>query len=78
MMVTGVNLVDLMFVSGLHVRQPEAESRMPLNFLGKLMFPRLQPWQQKKQAKAVVWAVVFAFVFAAIVVVIMFFENSRR
>ena len=51
---------------------------MPLNFLGKVLFPRLEPWQRKRQARAIVWAVLTAIVFAAVVVAVMFLVNSRR
>jgi len=51
---------------------------MPLNFLGKVLFPRLEPWRQKRQTKAILWAVLTAIIFAAVVVGIMFLENSRR
>jgi hypothetical protein len=61
------------------ISQTQSENRnMPLNYLGKVLFPRLQPWQQKKQARTVVWVALFSIFFVAIVVVIMFFENSQR
>ena len=51
---------------------------MPMNFLGKVLFPKLAPWQRKRQARIIVRVVLAAVVFAAIVVAIMLFQNSRR
>ncbi len=51
---------------------------MPMKFLGKVIFPHLAPWQQKKQASIMVWVVLSAVLFAVTVVVIMLFQNSRR
>jgi hypothetical protein len=61
------------FISG-----TQSKLVMPLNFLGKVLFPRLEPWRRKRQAKAIMWAVLTALIFAAVVVGIMFLENSRR
>ena len=51
---------------------------MPMNFLGKLLFPKSAPWQRKKQTRIIVRVALAAVVFAAIVVTIMLFQNSRR
>jgi hypothetical protein len=51
---------------------------MPLNFLGKVLFPRLAPWQQKRQLKTMLAVIVVAVVFAAIVGVIIYFTNAKR
>jgi hypothetical protein len=51
---------------------------MPDRFLGKVLFPRQQPWQQRRQAKAIIWSLLVALVFAGIVAGIMFAQNSRR
>ncbi len=51
---------------------------MPMNFLGKVLFPRLAPWQRKKQTK-IMLLVLFATIMLAIcIVAIMFFQNSKR
>ncbi len=49
-----------------------------MKFLGKVLFPHLAPWQQKRQTRAIMWAVLTAFIFATAVVAIMYFANSRR
>lgn len=51
---------------------------MPKRFLGKVLFPRQQPWQQRRQAKAIIWSLLVAVAFAAIVGGVMFLQNSRR
>jgi hypothetical protein len=51
---------------------------MPLNFLGKMLFPREAEWQRKKQTKIILWVSLTAVVFAAGVVALMLFQNSRR
>ena len=51
---------------------------MPLKFLGKLMFPRLAPWQRKKQTRIMLWVILIAAIFGATVVLVMFFVNSKR
>jgi len=51
---------------------------MPMQILGRVLFPRLQPWQQRRQAKNLVAALLVALIFAAIVAGIMFLTNARR
>ena len=51
---------------------------MPMKFLGKLMFPKLAPWQRTRQAKIMVWVILAAVVFAVVVVAIMLLQNTRR
>ncbi|MGA9776729.1 MAG: hypothetical protein WBS33_00485 [Verrucomicrobiia bacterium] len=51
---------------------------MLLPFLGKLLFPDLAEWQQKKKVKAILWAIPIALLFAAIMVAAMFFVNSGK
>jgi flagellar basal body-associated protein FliL len=51
---------------------------MPIKFLGKVLFPRLAPWQRKKQTKTILLVVLVALIFAAVIVAIMLFQNSRR
>ena len=40
---------------------------MPLKLLGKILFPKLAPWQQRKQAETMVW-VSFAAVCGSVIV----------
>ena len=58
--------------------QQTQSSTMPMQTLGRILFPRLQPWQQKRQAKTVVTVLVVAVVFAAVVGVIIFMSNRAR
>jgi flagellar basal body-associated protein FliL len=51
---------------------------MPINFLGKLLFPRLAPWQRKRQIKIMLWVILATVIFAASVAAIMLFQNSRK
>jgi len=48
---------------------------MHMQTLGKMLFPRLQPWQQRRQAKTLVTVFLVAVVFAAIVGAIIFLSN---
>ena len=50
---------------------------MPMQILGKVLFPRLQPWQQRRQAKTVVTVIVVAIVFAALVGGIIYMANAH-
>ena len=51
---------------------------MPNRLLGKILFPRQQSWQQRRQAKVILWSLLVAVVFGGMVVGIMFLQNSRR
>ena len=51
---------------------------MPNRLLGKVLFPRQQPWQQRRQAKVILWSLLVALLFGGIVVGVMFLQNSRR
>jgi hypothetical protein len=51
---------------------------MPMRILGKVLFPRLQPWQQRRQAKTVVTVLVVALIFGALVAGIIFLSNTHR
>jgi lipopolysaccharide export LptBFGC system permease protein LptF len=51
---------------------------MPMNLLGKAMFPRLPRWQSRRQAIQLVAALVVGVVFAAVIVTVMFFQNGHR
>ena len=51
---------------------------MPFNFLGKALFPRQQPWLQRRRVNTILVTLLVAVVAAGIAVVIMFFSNSRR
>jgi hypothetical protein len=51
---------------------------MPLNFLGKLIFPKLAPWQRQKQTKIILLVVGISVLFAAIVGAIILLQNNRH
>jgi hypothetical protein len=51
---------------------------MPMNFLSKLLFPRLAPWQRKRQIKMMLWVVLATVLFAASIAAIMLLQNSRK
>jgi hypothetical protein len=50
---------------------------MPFNFIGKVLFPSLQPWQRRRQLKTMLYVLFGALVFAALVGGVMFMVNSR-
>jgi hypothetical protein len=54
--------------------QPKAF--MPIKYLGKLLFPRLQPEQRWYQMKTVIAAVLIAVVFAGVLMGLVFWKNS--
>ena len=49
---------------------------MIANLLGKIFFPRRQPWQQAREARAILGATVVAIVFAGIIGLVIFWHNS--
>ena len=51
---------------------------MPLNFLGKKLFPTQQPWLQRRRVKTILITLLVAGLVAGVVVVLMFFSNARR
>lgn len=51
---------------------------MPLNFLGKTLFPRQQPWLQRRRVKTILITLLVAGMVAGMVVALMFFSNARR
>ncbi len=51
---------------------------MLLNFLGKTLFPRQQPWLQRRRVNTILVTLLVAVVVAGMAVAIMFFSNSRR
>ncbi len=49
---------------------------MPINFLGKLLFPRLQPTQRQYQMKTIIAAVLIAVVFSGVLMGVIFWKNA--
>ena len=50
---------------------------MPINYLGKLLFPRQPEWQRRHQMKQLIIAMVVAIVLAGLIVTVMFLLNRR-
>lgn len=44
--------------------------------LGKILFPRQQPWQQERDARVILGATVVALVFAGLVALVIFWRNG--
>jgi hypothetical protein len=59
------------------IENPDSKT-MPHRVLGRILYPRLQPWQQRRQAKIILSSLGVALVFAAVVAIIILKENSRR
>lgn len=51
---------------------------MPFTILGKLLFPRLQPWERKRKAKQIIAVVGAALIGAAVIGVMLYKQNSIR
>ena len=49
---------------------------MIANILGKILFPRQQPWQREREARTILGATVVAVVFAGIIGLVIFWRNS--
>lgn len=51
---------------------------MPMKFIGKVLFPKLPPWQSQRQVKHLLAAFIVAVILGGAVVVIMFLQNAKR
>jgi len=51
---------------------------MPMNFLGKLLFPNLPNWQRRRQTRIILWAIALAVLIGAAVVIVMFYTNNTK
>ena len=49
---------------------------MPLNFLSKLLFPRLQPTQRWYQLKTIIAAVLIALVLSGVMMGLLYWKNA--
>jgi len=49
---------------------------MPMKYLGKLLFPRLQPTQRWYQIKTIIAAVLIAIVFSGVMRGLVFWRNA--
>jgi len=50
---------------------------MPIDFVGKVIFPRLQPWQRRRQLITMVYVLCGALIFATAVAAVMVFSNAK-
>lgn len=51
---------------------------MLLNFLGKILFPRLAAWQRRKQMKSMIAAILVGLIFAGAVAAAILFQSYRK
>jgi len=51
---------------------------MPLEFLGKILFPRQPDWQRNKQLKTIFVAAIVAVFFASLVAGLMLYAAYKR
>ena len=49
---------------------------MPIDRIGKLLYPRLLPWERRRKIIRFIWAVLGVIALAVTVVVISFKKNS--
>lgn len=49
---------------------------MPIDLLGKMLFPRLQPWQRRKQARILVSVSLVALFFALAIAAVIYWRNT--
>jgi hypothetical protein len=54
----------------------EPKAVMPMHFLGKLLFPRLQPSQRWYQLKTIIAAVLIAMVFSGVMMGLLYWKNA--
>ena len=71
-------LLDFGAVSGFDTRNHLKYRPMTTNFLGKMLFPRLQPWQQRRQAKTLLLTLLVSVVFACVVATVIYLGNTHR
>jgi hypothetical protein len=48
-----------------------------MNFIGKILFPRSQPWRRERQMKSIFMALLTGLIFAAIVAGVILLRNYR-
>lgn len=51
---------------------------MPMKYLGRVLFPRMEPWLRERKIKIIIVVLVVAVGFAAIVGGLILFSNSRH
>jgi hypothetical protein len=51
---------------------------MPINYIGRTLFPHEEQWRQRRRLKTILYTVVTAVVFAAVVGGVMFWLNMKQ
>jgi hypothetical protein len=49
---------------------------MITNLLGKILFPRRQPWQRERETKVILAATAVALVFSGIIALVILWRNG--
>ena len=50
---------------------------MIIDFLGKIFFPRLQPWQRRREVKTFLTAVLVGLIFAGIAAALILLKSHQ-
>ena len=58
------------------IQQNHIRSPMALEYIGKVLFPRLPPWQRRRKINTMLIATLAALFFAALVVGLLLLINS--
>ncbi len=51
---------------------------MLFSFFGRILFPRLQPWEQRRRTKLMMSTLFVAIIFAASIGAVIYHENSMH
>ena len=51
---------------------------MPMNFLGRTLFPNQPAWRAKRQARQIFAAFMVALIFGMVVAVVIWFTNAKH
>jgi hypothetical protein len=50
----------------------------PINLLGRCLYRRQAPWEQRRKTVILLWAITTGLIFGAACVALILFQNSRR
>ena len=50
---------------------------MPIDLLGKVLFPNLERWQRRRQVKMILFSILAGLILGGLVVLAMILKNSR-
>ncbi len=51
---------------------------MPINFIGRLLFPKSPDWKQRRQTQHLLAAILVGLIFAGAVAAVMLFSDRRH